>query len=204
MGPRSQCYSSGVSRDDLLLAALRQRVTVRAGPRVDEFDRSGRPAAAEMDLVRTEAVLGFGLPPLLRRIYGEVAGGGFGPGNGLFPLHPDRSGAWPEEGLVEVHTRLVVESQQPSTLLPLCDWGCAIWSCLDCASSDGPIVTLSGEHPPVNTGHDLRSWLTAWLSGTNLWSEMFEPGRAITLTSPFTREPVEASTRGKPRGRPWP
>ena len=37
-------------------------------------------------LAETEARLGFTLPPLLARVYTEVADGGFGPGYGLLSL----------------------------------------------------------------------------------------------------------------------
>jgi hypothetical protein len=70
------------------------------------------------------------LPPLLRRLYLEVANGGFGPGYGLLGLrggHHDggdtavdlrRSAFWPTP---------------PDRLLPLCHWGCAIYAFVDCA-----------------------------------------------------------------------
>jgi hypothetical protein len=92
----------------------------------------------------------------------------------------------------------------PKLLLPICDWGCAMWSCLDCRSDDGPIVTASNGLAFANTGHTLRSWLSAWLSGADLFEEMFEPGPNRTVINPFTRQPLELKGQGKPRGRPWP
>ncbi|MEO6217392.1 MAG: SMI1/KNR4 family protein [Sphingomonas sp.] len=47
------------------------------------------PLAAPLDdetIAAAEARLGFALPPELRRLYAEVADGGFGPGSGLLPL----------------------------------------------------------------------------------------------------------------------
>src|SRR6266446_3071138 len=41
------------------------------------------PPATEAQVQRTEALLGFLLPPLLRSLYRELANGGFGPGGGL-------------------------------------------------------------------------------------------------------------------------
>lgn len=41
------------------------------------------PPATETQLQRTEVLLGFSLPPLLRSLYSELANGGFGPGLGL-------------------------------------------------------------------------------------------------------------------------
>ena len=176
--------------DDRLMEALRLRV---------EASRS--PATAE-DITRAESTLGFRLPPLLRRLYTEIADGGFGPGYGLFPVRGGRSEPGQEESLVEVRTTFADEV--PATLLPLCDWGCATWTCLACSTSDGAIVTLAGEEPLTNTGHDLRSWLSAWLSGTDLSKEMFEPGPIRMGTNPFTKQPIRLEGQGKPRGRPWP
>ena len=65
-------------------------------------------------------------------------------------------------------------------------------------------MTLAGEEPLTNTGHDLRSWLSAWLSGTDLSKEMFEPGPTRMGMNPFTKEPIRLEGQGKPRGRPWP
>lgn len=168
--------------DDRLLEALRSRCA--------------RAPATASALAVAERALGFRLPTLLRRIYVEVADGGVGPGHGVLPLGG--------EGLVELHGRLHVERRLPTTLLPICDWGCAVTSCLDGAMEDGPIVTLAGQHPPTNTGRDLRGWLSAWLSGVDLWREMFGPGPKRTITNPFTRERVEMEGAGAPRGRPWP
>ena len=45
-----------------------------------------RAPATEADLARIEGELGFALPHSLRRVYAEVADGGFGPGEGIEPL----------------------------------------------------------------------------------------------------------------------
>ena len=190
--------------DDLLIAALCERV--RIGPRTsggeaDEFDVRA-PASPER-VAAAESQLGFQLPPLLRRLYLEVADGGFGPGFGMFPVGEHRA-AGSEETIVEVHARLATDPAWPGRLLPICDWGCANWSCLDCRSKRGPIVTLAGEQGFFNTGHDLRSWLEAWLAHANLWSEMFEPGPTMIGMNPFTREPIEMRGQGSARGRRWP
>jgi hypothetical protein len=92
----------------------------------------------------------------------------------------------------------------PKLLLPICDWGCAIWSCLDCRSDDGVIVTAAGGEPFATTGHTLRSWLSAWLEGADLFEEMFEPGPNRTAINPFTKKPVTLKSQGKPRGARWP
>jgi hypothetical protein len=196
--------------EDDLLHALRERATSRSeGP-----DREPLPPASLDAIALAESKLGFSLPPLLRRIYG-VANGGIGPGYGLYPIGDG------DETLVPVYRRFIGDGlpnrrdaelgQQdydlgpwPERLLPLCDWGCAIWSCLDCRSDDGPIVTSSNEEPLVSTGHTLRTWLSAWLAGVALFEEMFEPGPVRAGINPFTREPMVLKGQGKPRGTRWP
>lgn len=194
-------------RMDPLLEALRRRLTVAPRRPIGTFDEPEAHApATPSEIASAEAALGFALPPLLRRLYGEVADGGFGPGYGLFPVHGRRSEPGQDEDLVEVRNKLAVDPRLPPTLLPICDWGCAIWSCLDCSVDAGPIVTLAGEDEELltSTGHDLRGWLMAWLDGVDLWSEMFEPGPTIVVIHPFTKKPVETKGQGKPRGRLWP
>jgi SMI1/KNR4 family protein SUKH-1 len=44
------------------------------------------PPAAAAALAAAQALLGSGLPPVLQRVYSEVADGGFGPGGGLLPI----------------------------------------------------------------------------------------------------------------------
>src|SRR5262249_7834402 len=144
-----------------------------------------RRPATDADVVSAESYLGYRLPTLLRRIYLDVADGGFGPGYGLFPVLKGRDEPGQDESLVVVRNKLAPDPRWIPELLPICDWGCAIWSCLDCRSDDGPIVTAAGENPLTNTGHDLRSWLRAWLGGADLWNDMFEPGPTRVGINPF-------------------
>jgi len=44
------------------------------------------PAIARDRLVASEAAIGFGLPPLLKRLYSEIGNGGVGPGYGMLGL----------------------------------------------------------------------------------------------------------------------
>jgi hypothetical protein len=195
--------------DDDLFLALRERATALVDR--DDPDPEPYPFASADEIADAEAQLGFHLPPLLRRLYG-IANGGLGPGvQGLLPIG-EGEGTLVSVYPSNVDSTYVPEPGEagfeqypwPKLLLPICDWGCAMWSCLDCRSDDGPIVTASNGDAFVNTGHTLRSWLSAWLSGVDLFEEMFEPGPSRTVINPFTKQPVVFKTQGKPRGVPWP
>jgi hypothetical protein len=195
----------GTTSDDELIGALRERASIAPRQVVGAFDTPRTFPAVHPDAVAgAESRLGFRMPSLLRRVYVEVADGGLGPGYGLFPLNEHTSTAGHAETLVEVHEKLSVDPRWSTRLLPLCDWGCANWSCLDCRTDDGAIVTVAGEQDFTNTGHTLRSWLGAWLDGVELWNTMFEAGPKRMGINPFTKQPIELKSQGKPRGTPWP
>ncbi len=66
--------------DDQILDALSARIPT------NDASTEPRPPVSEAAMLAAEARLGFALPPLLRRIYREVADGGDGhPGHGLSP-----------------------------------------------------------------------------------------------------------------------
>ena len=120
---------------------------------------------ATLDMVEAgERELGYPFPPLLRRLYLEVANGGFGPGYGLFRLPLDDN-EWEREWW----------SDTPS-LLPLCHWGCAIYSFVDCADADGAMWGWDPNPVPEDDiGKALfreqgtfHEWLAKWLQG-RLW-----------------------------------
>jgi hypothetical protein len=91
----------------------------------------------EEDLARAETMLGFPLPSLLRRIYLEVGDGAFG----LSPLYMENFNGLNEMPLVDSYLGLRSEKGSdkneeriwPEKLLIIYDWGCNIYSCLDCA-----------------------------------------------------------------------
>lgn len=174
---------------DALIEELRNRTGAEPLRLIGRLKVEVHPPLSHKAIEATEALLGFNLPMLLRRIYAEVADGGFGPAYGLFPIASHCPEGGQHETLVEV-LDMLAEGRHPafgtwpSQLVPLCDWGCANWSCLDCQTENGPVVTLAGEDGLFDTGRDLASWLTAWLRGVHLWEEMFEP-------------------QGAPRGRRW-
>ena len=60
--------------------AIRKDTNISQLPVPSYFEQS---PATEEQLLETEDLLGFPLPPLLRELYKQLANGGFGPGYGL-------------------------------------------------------------------------------------------------------------------------
>jgi SMI1-KNR4 cell-wall len=182
-----------------LIAALRLRI-LTASLRVDKgwdepslFEPATKAAIAE-----AETKIGLAFPPLLSRLYCEVANGGFGPAGGMLGLergHADSEGMT----LVEAYKALR-EAGLPQPLLPLWDWGSPAWSCLDTRSAEGRIVTQDADGSTLTT-FDLHSWLDSWLRGVNVFEKIYEV-KPMLITNPFTGKPVETKRQGRAIGVP--
>lgn len=121
------------------------------------------PPATPREIQRVEASLGFGLPPTLRRVYGEVANGGFGPGYGLVSI--ERMAAEYED-LCKVMPP--TGHEWPDGLLPVIhhdpDWDCV-------EASTGRVVAFYWEEVDEDIDaaqfarafHELAPTVEAWL-----------------------------------------
>jgi hypothetical protein len=210
-----------VELDDALIAALREATgdqTRAVGPlgRPLEWPFEPKPPATAAQLEESERRLGFGLPAAVRRLYGSVANGGFGPGDGLLGVV---DGAVNEFGHTAVDHYLALRRdgaedprwRWPWALLPLCMWGCGIYSCVDCRPgiAQPPMVVFA---PPgdeeglawsfVGEGRTLPRWLRGWVAGEDLQGRTFALSR---LCGPPIRWPwedaeerVDASAAGRP------
>ncbi len=138
------------------------------------------PSACLQEVRDFEAFTGLRLPPFLRQVYIEVAAGCFGPGYGLLPLtrHPTDEA---EETALELYQSFRSADPEdpgwvwPAYLLPICDWGCAIRSCVDCSSEEGVMVRFDpNDHGPgvpwasafKVESPSFRAWIGDWASGT--------------------------------------
>jgi len=140
------------------------------------------PTLTATDIAAAEARLGFVLPDLLRDIYMTISNGGFGPGYGLLGL---RGGAGEPVGndvynAIDLYEGFRAQQQSPrwpEGLLPICYWGCEIYSCLDCAGPGAPVMAFDpnqkGDGPwrsdcklHVNS---FSEWLSKWLNDEDLW-----------------------------------
>lgn len=140
----------------------------------------GKPLPAPLgagEITRAEGILGFALPPLLARLYAHVGDGGFGPERGLLPLRQavrtyesQRGSGW----------------RWPEGVLPIADFGCAVYACVDCRSRTAQILLFDpnpGE-PDLAWSIDtpsLAGWLRGWLDGTAWFCEESEVGEECDL-----------------------
>lgn len=130
-------------------------------------------APATPEAVReAEAVIGYKLPRLLRRLYLEVGNGGFGPGYGVLGLSGGhRPGGQTALDLYRRATPTSWRSVVPAGLLPLCAWGCAIYSFTDCSHPDGrmwawdPNGGPGGREELFDQEVKLGDWLDRWVAG---------------------------------------
>jgi hypothetical protein len=129
------------------------------------------PPAGDDALHEAESLVGATFPPLLAELY-RIANGGFGPGYGLLGL---RGGFQDDTGRTAVDLLAEVPKGRwpgmPNGLLPLCHWGCAIYSFLHVPSEriygwDPNPVPPTDDIPFFEQEYVLRSWLNAWLDTT--------------------------------------
>lgn len=108
------------------------------------------------------------MPPLLRRLYLEIANGGFGPRAGVLGVPGEWDGIWRADwdDIVEVYLEF---TSSPDYSLPLglvwfFDWGCGIWTLVDFRDQDGMMWGWEdGELFPLNL--TLAEWISADLNG---------------------------------------
>lgn len=162
---------------------LRRSITDQDDLRASKAGSRAALAALDAD----ERAFGFQLPRLLKRLYSEVGNGGFGPGYGLLGL----TGGVPDD---QNHNALELYAlyrgsdredplwQWPAALLPICHWGCAIYSCIDCTSAAFAVKIFDPNgHEDGESWNDaffpecesFEHWIELWASGANLWDRMY-------------------------------
>jgi SMI1/KNR4 family protein SUKH-1 len=153
--------------DEEILEAIRHRVS--QGHPADSRHNEPLPApASEEDVRRAEAAIGYPLPPLLRRIYLELADGGIGPFSGI-------------EGVTEGNDPLGLQTDWPEGppddpdqppapprgVVFFCDFGCNMWALLDCRHPQGQMWWWDqGDRYKLHV--TLPEWFAAWLAGQRL------------------------------------
>lgn len=137
------------------------------------------PPATATEFQQVEEELGIELPSIMKVVYSEIGNGGFGPGYGLYSLDEAikfyRINAGPDP------TEYPGWSW-PKGLLDICDWGCAIYSSIDCSRPEAtvyrfdfdgydaadPSTYFSDVSAPVfhEEAETFQLWLEWWIDGT--------------------------------------
>ncbi|MEW2510421.1 SMI1/KNR4 family protein [Streptomyces sp. NPDC046870] len=123
------------------------------------------PPATPEAIAGAEEAIGFPLPPLLRRLYAEVANGGFGPNEGILGVN----GGTAQGNFADI-AELYQDGPDPSGRIPaglvlIYDWGCTIWSLVDFRDPAG-VMWVNHEGECWSQGVNLAEWLTGTLTGT--------------------------------------
>jgi len=172
------------------------------------FDVAGRPfrpcpPCARQVVETAEQDLGFVLPDILRDIYMGVANGGFGPGYGVMGV---------DRGFTDDQNHDIVEVYKiynqgdpedptwvwPRGWVPVCHWGCIIYSVVDCLTSPHMVSfadisakapgtkmeTILHHHKP-----SLAQWLDDWMDGNDLWKEVWGCSSEPTAKADRGRHP---------------
>ncbi|NJP44481.1 hypothetical protein [Actinacidiphila epipremni] len=154
------------------MTALSEAEIVERVRRYAEEQRLPPPAPVEA-ADELEAAAGYPIPPLLRRLYCEVANGGFGT-DGIVSLTD--SGRWfsDQESLLSIYGEWSAPDERldlyPNHVLPLMTHGCAIWWHIDLSTPDGRMWgwdphACCERHRLFPERFTLAEWLTDWLHG---------------------------------------
>jgi hypothetical protein len=141
------------------------------------------PPVTAAEVENAERTLGLRLPELLRRVYTEVANGGFGPDARGFACltdgNRDSGGVvWPSA--VRIHQRNRENGAVPASWFELTPSGCTMYWYTSLTDADNPVLLYDsdgwddGQHPEDGVTHvtpSLRRWLWTWAEGGNVWDE---------------------------------
>jgi hypothetical protein len=111
----------------------------------DGGDSPVMPVASHAEIDAVELMLGFELPPTLKRIYLEIGNGGYllGPGYGLLGLPGgyDNHDGW---NIVKTTSEVSHGLEWWDRSIVICDWGCSKMSCIDCSDTDFTVYRWDG------------------------------------------------------------
>ena len=167
--------------NNTLLARIRDYAMARTGAL--PFGPASEPLVE-----RAEQALGLSIPTLLRSCYLTVGNGGFGPGYGVIGL----SGGYASDYgcIVEAYELLKRDQESEGRrwregLLPFCEWGCNIFSCVDCQGPKNQIYIFEN-FDVWPQGYTIEGFFEAWMKGIDILScDSFEY-ETIETINPFT------------------
>ncbi|WP_425147680.1 SMI1/KNR4 family protein [Deinococcus sp.] len=128
-----------------------------------------RPPATHAAWHSAEEALGYPLPDLLGRMYSEVGDGQFGPGYGLLALTAHTTST---AGMVPSALAWRSEFGFDRAWLPLCYWGCTVYSFLEVSSGRVGMIDVGIEDDLQVVqwqAASLGDFLQAWMDGHELF-----------------------------------
>jgi SMI1 / KNR4 family (SUKH-1) len=140
------------------------------------------PVATEDKVAEAEKLLGFPLHPLLRRLYCEVADGGFGPDYLLLPLLAS-DGSPSVNTVVGEYLDFIDERENgrrvwPLGVVPILTYGCGMYGGVDCTDPDGAVLLYEPNGGPADPAEawfldavDLATWLKGWITDIGWYRE---------------------------------
>jgi hypothetical protein len=183
--------------DDALVERVRARMLHQ--------ESRPEPPASHADVASTEAKLDAPLPSLLRRLYLEVANGGFGPRYGVLGV---RGGFRSDSmGTLDEAYRMFRQERWPIGVLPMIDYGCTQLICLAIADAAGTIAIKDDQNQLWRTEFTLEWMFDAWCDGRDVWLDMHEEVGVSErqIINPFTRQrQILRKPKRRVRGTPWP
>jgi hypothetical protein len=166
--------SGMIRRMDGEAELLLSRIKARA-----KADGLRLPPVVDQHAIETaQQRLGFKLPPLLAAAYRTVGNGGFGPDYQLLALDGDTSIATAETAVGSYLSRraenLDADWAWPEGVLPILDWGCAMYACVDCGSDEGVVLLFEPNpgKPELAWYLDsptLAAWFRHYVDDTGWW-----------------------------------
>ncbi|WP_433178948.1 hypothetical protein [Actinoallomurus sp. CA-150999] len=150
------------------------------------------PPVTVPELLAAEQRIGRRLPDLLRRLYTEVANGGFGPTYGILGITPSGHLAYKDNTAVEEY---VAHPELNDPLgFPLVYSGCNVWWYVSLTQPGNPVYLFDWDgwdwperdSPMVAVDQDqiwptLAEWLGQWADGHDVWER--DPYIAALLRS---------------------
>jgi SMI1 / KNR4 family (SUKH-1) len=154
---------------------------------------------SEAAIEETERSLGFPMPVLLKLLYLRVANGGIGPNRwgtiiGLREGYASDFGTLGQTYEQLKHDYELDGSTWPHGLLPFCEWGCNIFSCVDSGQVEHPI-SLFEEGRKTPQTYTLEDFFRLWLEGVDILAYRLQSVKHADITNPFTGDKTRVSRR---------
>jgi len=161
------------------------------------------PPASDHDIDVAEAGLGFGVPETLKLLYLKIGNGGFGPGRGgtLIGLN---GGYESDLGTIVAAYEQIKEGAEYDGLnwwpglLPFCEWGSNIFSCVDC-NDTGLRAYVSEACEMRRQNYTLDDFMQMWIGGIDILCQEERPLQTIEGINPFTGKKIQLKIPKKNR-----